>query len=200
MVDLITETIGRFGYLGVAMLMFLETLIPPIPSEVIMPLVGVAAARGELNIVGAIVAAVIGSTAGASAWYGIARAYGRARMIGLASRYGRWLGLSPGLVDQATAWFAREGGWAIFLARILPGMRVYISVPAGLADMSFARFLAFTLAGYAVWYGFLGLLGYGLGEWVDAGSLWIIALGSVVVIWPASRVLRRLRGSKGEQA
>ena len=197
MVDLIAEMIGRLGYLGVAMLMFLETLIPPIPSEVIMPLVGVAAARGEMNIVGAIAAAVVGATAGAAAWYGIARAYGRARFIGLATRYGRWLGLSPRIVDEATAWFAREGGWTIFLARILPMMRVYISVPAGLADMPFARFLAFTLAGYVVWYGFLGMLGFGLGEWIDSGSLWIMALGTVVVIWPVSRLLRRLRGSVG---
>lgn len=193
MIDWIAQVIGQFGYFGVAMLMLLETLIPPIPSEVIMPLVGVAAARGELDIGLAIAAAVAGSTAGATAWYALARAYGRRRVIRLAERYGRWIGLSPALVDRATGWFRTEGGWAIFLARILPGMRVYISVPAGLADMPVPRFLAFTLAGYLVWYGFLGLLGYGLGAWIDTRSFWLVMLLAVLVLWPLSKLLRRLR-------
>lgn len=191
MVEFIAEMIGRLGYVGVALLMLLETLIPPIPSEVIMPMVGLAAARGEMSILGGIAAAVIGASGGAFAWYLLARAIGRRRLIRFAERHGRWFGLSPKLVDQATAWFARRGGWAIFLARILPGMRVYISVPAGLADMAVPPFLAFTVAGYLVWYGFLGMVGYGMGSRLDPTLLWIISCAAVVVLIATQQVYRR---------
>lgn len=187
MVELIAPVIGRLGYLGVMLLMFVETLIPPIPSEVIMPLVGVAAARGEIGIAGAIVAAVIGSTAGATAWYGIARAFGPDRLVALAERYGRWLGLSPAIVERATAWFARKGGFAVFLARILPGVRVYISVPAGLSRMPFGAFLAWTVAGFTVWYGFLGVAGFALAEWLDPSILLLLELLGFLLVLPALR-------------
>lgn len=163
MIELAIQTIERLGYLGVALLMLVETLIPPIPSEVIMPLVGLAAANGSLSLTGATIAAVAGATAGATAWYFAARAYGPARLQALADRHGRWLGLSGTMIDRPTRWFARNGGWTVFIARILPGMRVYISIPAGIAGMPFPRFLACTLAGYTIWYGLLGTVGYALG-------------------------------------
>lgn len=163
MIEFATQTIERLGYLGVALLMLVETLIPPIPSEVIMPLVGFAAANGHLSLLGATVAAVTGATAGATAWYLVARAYGPARLQALADCHGRWLGLTGAMIERPTSWFARYGGWTVFIARILPGMRVYISIPAGIAGMPFPRLLACTLAGYAVWYGLLGTVGYALG-------------------------------------
>ena len=192
MIEFIAEMIGRLGYVGVALLMFLETLIPPIPSEVIMPMVGLAAARGEMSIYGGILAAVAGATGGAFAWYLLARAVGRRRVIDFAARYGRWLGLSPRLVDQATAWFARRGGWAIFLARILPGMRVYISVPAGLTDMPVVAFLGYTVAGYLVWYGFLGMIGFGLGSGLRQEILWLIASAAVLTLLVMQQIYRRV--------
>lgn len=200
MVDFITYMIERLGYAGVALLMLIETLIPPIPSELIMPLVGVAAARGDMSFAMATLAAVLGATAGATAWYAAARAYGPERLRAVADRHGRWLGLSAGMLDRPTSWFARHGGSTIFLARILPGMRVYISIPAGLSGMPLPRFLAFTAAGYSVWYGLLGVVGYMLGLNVElVGQLlmsaapWLWTALALLVGW---RILATRRGGK----
>lgn len=202
MIDLITQTIDQLGYLGVGLLMLVETLIPPIPSEVIMPLVGLAAANGDLTLAGATAAAIVGSSAGATAWYAAARAYGPEKLIRLADRHGKWLGLSSEMVRRPAAWFARRGGWTIFLARILPGMRVYISVPAGLTGMPLSRFMIFTVAGYSVWYGLLGVAGYALGANVPLiiDSLTTVApyIWAALVAWVAWRLYRLWRGIKAD--
>lgn len=190
MIDFITRTIEQLGYVGVALLMFIETLIPPIPSELIMPLVGVAAARGEMSLAGATFAAILGATAGATAWYAAARAFGPDRLRHLAERHGRFFGLAAKVVDKPAAWFARYGGWTIFVARILPGMRVHISIPAGLAGMPLGRFLMFTVAGFSVWYGLLGVVGYTLGlnvelivKLIASAAPWLWAGFALVVGW-----------------
>lgn len=196
-VEFISQTIDRLGYLGIFLLMLIETLVPPIPSEVIMPLVGVAAVSGRLSLFGATLAAIAGATAGATAWYLAARAYGPEWLVA-AGRHGRWLGLTSTMLHRPTEWFARRGGWTVFLARILPGMRVYISVPAGLAGMSLPRFLAFTSAGYSVWYGLLGTVGYALGlnaERLVAGlavaAPWLWAALLLFIGWQISGARRR---------
>lgn len=200
MVDVITQTIDKLGYVGIALLMLVETLIPPIPSELIMPLVGLAAANGELSLFGATLAAVAGATGGATAWYFAARACGAARLIAIADRHGRWLGLDGTMVDRPARWFARHGGWTVFLARILPGMRVYISIPAGLAGMGFGRFLLCTVAGYGVWYGLLGAAGYALGVNVDlvrdtlvAAAPWLWAAVAAAIGWRVRAARRAVR-------
>lgn len=191
MAEFIAETIGQLGYLGVALLMFIETVIPPIPSELIMPLVGLAAARGEITLVGAIVAATLGSTIGATAWYGFARAIGRQRLLRFAARYGRWVGLNEEITDRAATWFAERGGWAIFVGRILPAARVYISIPAGLAHMPMGRFLIFTVAGFTLWYGFLGVAGFAFAHWINPTVLtWGTIIG-VLVVLPLLHLLRK---------
>ncbi len=201
MVEFITGTIEQLGYVGVGLLMLVETLIPPIPSELIMPLVGLAAARGELNHAGATGAAIAGATAGASFWYHLARLFGPDRLRTLADRHGRLLGLSGQAIDRPAAWFARHGGWTIFVARILPGMRVYISIPAGLTGMTLPRFLAFTAAGFSVWYGLLGAAGYALGlnialvgEALTRAAPWLWATLAAIVAW------RLMRGRRGVRA
>ena len=202
MVEFVTQVVDRLGYAGVALLMLIETLIPPIPSEIIMPVVGVAAANGRLTLAGVTLAAVVGATAGATAWYAAARAVGPDRLLDLADRHGRWLGLSRETVRRPTDWFARRGGWTIFLARILPGMRVSISVPAGLSAMPLPAFLAFTFAGYAVWYGALAMAGYALGtnvallfDLVTAFAPWVWSALAIALIWRVSIVRRAARPS-----
>lgn len=200
MVEFISDLIGQLGYLGIALLMFIETLIPPIPSELIMPLVGVAAAEGRVSLAGGTVAAIAGATLGATVWYLAARAVGPARLLVLADRHGGWLGLDSTVIREPASWFARRGGWTVFAARILPGMRVYISIPAGLAGMSLPRFLAFTIAGYSIWYGLLGALGFALGLNVEAVSralisaapwLWGLLFG--VIAWRFASMRRAAR-------
>ena len=202
MIEFIGGLIEQLGYVGIALLMFVETLIPPIPSELIMPMVGVAAAEGRVSLVGGILAAITGATLGATAWYLAARAFGPEQLLALADRHGRWLRLNGAMIRQPTAWFARRGGWTIFLARILPGMRVYISIPAGLAGMSLPRFLGFTVAGYSVWYGLLGGLGYALGFNVEAlvGALssaapWLWGLLGAFILWRIAAARRPARAT-----
>lgn len=197
MVEFVSGLIEQLGYLGIALLMFVETLIPPIPSELIMPLVGVAAAKGHVSLIGATAAAVAGATLGATAWYLAARAFGPARLVALADRHGRWIGLNGSIIRRPAIWFARRGGLTVFLARILPGMRVYISIPAGLVGMSLPRFLSFTVAGFAVWYGMLGGVGYALGlnvhALIDATSRsapWLLGLLGLFVLWRLASMRR----------
>ena len=188
----IAELIGRLGYAGVALAVLVETLIPPIPSELIMPLVGLAAARGEISLAGGIAAAVAGSTVGALAWYGAARALGLERLAARIPRFGRRQD-HPRAMDRAMARFGAYGGWAVFLGRVLPGARVIISVPAGLVRMPVAKFTLLTTAGFTVWYGFLGGAGYAFSQALraDGGLLVAAVLTLLATAVLGARVLAR---------
>lgn len=200
MFDWIRGLVEDGGYLGIAALMLAENLFPPIPSELIMPLAGFAAARGELDIVLAIGAGSAGSLAGAFFWYGIGRWLGSERLKRWARHHGRWLTLSPGDVDEACVWFNRHSGKAVFIGRLVPAVRTLISVPAGIADMGLGRFAVYSALGTLLWTTFLAVLGYLLGEqyrqvagWVDPVSNVVIA---VLVLWYLYRVAtfrRRVR-------
>lgn len=160
MFDAITGLIQQGGYLGILLLMFLENVFPPIPSEVIMPLAGFLAARGELNFIGVALAGTLGSFLGALPWYYAGAVWGEARMRKLAQRYGRWLTLSAKDVSEASLWFRSHGSKAVFFGRLVPAIRTLISVPAGIAHMPFRRFAGYTLAGSLIWTTVLTLAGY----------------------------------------
>lgn len=161
----ITDAIAQFGYVGIALLMLLENVIPPIPSEVIMPLAGFAVARGEMSMAGAIVAGTAGTLAGALVWFYIGRLLGLRRICSLANRYGKWLGISSKDVVAVQDWFSQRGGyWSVAVGRVLPSIRTYISVPAGIAKMPFSPFLICSLLGSFVWITFLTVAGYYLGD------------------------------------
>ncbi|KMO39408.1 alkaline phosphatase [Methylobacterium aquaticum] len=164
MVDWIVTAIERTGYLGVFLLMLIDNIFPPIPSEVIMPLAGFAAGRGQLSFIGVFLAGTAGSLSGTLLWYGVGRWLGRERLRRFAARHGRWLTLSPAEVERAGAWFARRGRVAVLLGRVVPGVRSLISVPAGVAGMPLTLFLAYSALGTIVWTGLLTAAGYGLGE------------------------------------
>ncbi len=131
MFDWLTGWINETGYVGIAGLMFLENLFPPIPSELIMPLSGYAASHGKLTMPGIVAAGSLGSLAGALFWYGVGRWLGGARIRAFAARHGAWLTMSPDDVDKANRWFCRHGGIAVFIGRLVPAVRTFISVPAG---------------------------------------------------------------------
>ena len=150
MFEWITTMIERVGPWGVGLLMFLENVFPPIPSELIMPLAGFNAAQVRMSLGAAMLAGTIGSLAGASLWYLVGRAIGAERIRRLARRHGRWLTLSVDDIDRAQAWFDRRGTLAVLLGRLLPGIRTLISIPAGLARMPFLKFLAWSAVGTAV--------------------------------------------------
>lgn len=165
MLEQITDAIAHFGYLGIALLMLLENVIPPIPSEVIMPLAGFAVARGEMTMVGAIASGTIGTLLGALVWFYVGKLLGLRRIYWLANRYGKWVGVSGKEVRAVQRWFSKRGGyWSIALGRLLPSIRTYISVPAGIANMPLIPFTIFSALGSFVWITFLTSAGYYLGD------------------------------------
>jgi membrane protein DedA with SNARE-associated domain len=151
MFDWITGTIRSLGYAGVASLMLLENVFPPIPSELVIPLAGFVANQGTLTIPGVIIAGSAGSLAGATFWYWLGRRVGERRLQAWVRTHGKWLTLGPSDVEQSKAWFKRYGAAAVFLGRLVPGVRTFISLPAGFAGMGWGKFLVFSAAGTVIW-------------------------------------------------
>ena len=160
MFELITGFLAKSGYLGVFALMALENIFPPIPSEMIMPFAGFVVARGELNLVGVLLAGTAGSVAGALPWYYAAKVYGCERLKLLAARHARWLTIGAGDIDKALDAFRRHGRKTVLFGRLIPAVRTLISVPAGLAKMSLGRFLLYSGIGSLAWTGVLMAAGF----------------------------------------
>lgn len=200
MSDWIIGFIEQWGYWGIAALMALENIVPPIPSELIMPFAGYVAASGELHVVGVVAAGSAGSLIGTLPWYVAGRLLGFTRVRGWASRHGRWLTVSPADVDKAQRWFDRRGPAAVFLGRMVPAVRSVISLPAGLADMSPARFLGWSYAGSLLWTGALTALGFALenrydeaAKWLDPVAKAILGLAVASYVFRVSRFTKRPR-------
>lgn len=198
MMDLVTSWVAAGGLAGVFALMFLENLFPPIPSEVIMPLAGFAAARGEMSLPGALVAGVLGTVVGNAVWFEAARAFGTARTRRLVGRFGGWIGIRESDLDEAEAALRKYGPWAVFLGRMMPGIRTLISVPAGLIEMPRSVFYALTTLGTVLWVGLLTMAGYWLEDrytaiegWIDPLSKPLLILAALVVLWWIWRAWRR---------
>ena len=168
MTQFILDWIAWGGYLGIFLLMALENVIPPIPSEVIMGLGGIAVARGDMAMLPLIVAGTAGTTAGNVFWYWIGRRVGVARFRPFVERHGRWLTLEWRDVEAIERFFYRRGEWVIFVFRFMPTFRTMISLPAGMARMPAWKFLAFTFAGSAIWNAVLAYAGLLLGSHFDA--------------------------------
>ncbi|TCH98945.1 DedA family protein [Roseococcus sp. SYP-B2431] len=198
MMDLVTSWVAAAGYVGVFGLMFLENLFPPIPSELIMPFAGFAAARGQLSVTLVILAGIAGTIVGNMFWYEFARAFGVTRTRGLCEKYGRWIGVNAADLDKAEETLRRWGPLAVFLGRIMPGIRTVISIPAGLIEMPRRTFYAWTTAGTAIWVGALTMVGYILEEgynqlepWIDPIGKGLILLVGVLFLWQLWRIWRR---------
>lgn len=156
----VVEAIGQISYLGVAGLMFLESSFFPFPSEVVVPPAGFLAAKQAMELWLVILAGTGGSLLGALFNYWLAMHVGRPFLL----RFGRYLFISEKSLSKAEAFFARHGHISVFVARLIPGIRQYISLPAGLARMNLALFCLFTTLGAAIWVVILALLGYVFGQ------------------------------------
>jgi len=200
MKDWVISIMQTMGYPGIGLLMFLENIFPPIPSELIMPAAGFAATSGGLTLWGAILAGIIGSVLGQLPLYYLGRLVGRRRLKRWADQHGRWLMVSAANIDQADAMFNRHGKSAVFFCRVVPGLRSLISIPAGIAKMNLATFLIWTTLGTTIWTSALTTLGYVLGqnyervsEYMGPASTIILGLlVAAVIVW----VLRRRRKAK----
>lgn len=192
MFDKIVEVVSAFGYLGVFLLMLLENIFPPIPSELIMPLAGFVAARGDLNFIGVILVGTAGSVVGALPWYYAGAKLGQERMKRLAKRWGHWLTLSPEDVDKASNWFDRHGKGAVFFGRLIPAVRTLISVPAGIAGMSMTKFLIYSTLGSLIWTALLALAGFVLESQYEKVSQYLDPVSTGVVVLMVLYYLYRL--------
>ncbi len=162
-INTITSLIAQYGYPAVFAAAFLEVIFPPIPSEVIFPLVGFTAlsrALGIENAIGMATVGSLGSTAGAILIYFVSLKLGRAAV----ARFGKRVRVSEHEIEKAETWFEQYGSIAVFTGRMVPGIREIISIPAGIAQMNFAKFVVYTFVGSLLWCIILTLAGYYLGE------------------------------------
>ncbi|HEX8241507.1 MAG TPA: DedA family protein [Allosphingosinicella sp.] len=162
--DWMTSLIEQTGYVGVFLLMFLETIFPPIPSEAIMPLAGVQAADGKLALWGVIASGTAGAMLGNLFWYALARVIGLRRFKPLIVRYGRWLAMDWDDVEKSERLFGRFGGIIVSAGRLLPTIRSVVSIPAGLLEMRLKSFLIWSTIGTVAWTAALAGAGWGLGK------------------------------------
>ncbi len=194
------ETVGGAG---VAFAIAMESIFPPIPSEMILPLAGFTAARGNLGLVEAIIWATIGSVIGAWVLYGIAR------LVGLQRIY-KAVDIIPGVsrddVDKANHWFTKYGTWSVLLGRIIPVVRSLISIPAGFNRMGFLQFTGWTIFGSAIWNTILICAGYLLGDqWcaildvLDVIENVVIIILIVAIVALGVRWIRNLRTGRDHE-
>ncbi len=164
MTDWIIQTISELGYLGIFLVMLAESIFPPIPSELIIPFAGFAAANGDLSLFGVLAAATVGAVVGMLPWYFAGRIFGLERVRWLADRFGRFMAMNSDEIDVAVIWFKRYGPIIVLFGRLVPLIRTLISIPAGLSRMSLPLFLLASTTGALIWNTFLTLAGYILHE------------------------------------
>lgn len=164
MLDWVTNIISSFGYLGIGFLMFLENVFPPIPSELIMPLAGFTVTQGKLNMQFVILAGTLGSVFGGLPWYYVGKLVGEERLRSWIDKHGKWLALSGKDIDKSKRWLDKYGKATVFFGRLIPGVRTFISVPAGLEKMPLIPFLLYSFLGSLIWTGILTYAGFLLGD------------------------------------
>jgi membrane protein DedA with SNARE-associated domain len=202
----VVDIIERFGYAGIALLIALETVFPPLPSEIILPLGGFTASRGDLTLWGVMLAATLGSVTGALILYGVGRWFGQERLYWLVDRYGRYVMLKQSDIDKANDWFERYSGKAVIIGRLVPVVRSLVSIPAGMTKMPLPTFIIYTTLGSAAWNGILVGSGYILGDnWEEVeqyvGYLqYAVIAGAIGLVgWFVWHRLRT-RGNRGQEA
>lgn len=182
MLDWIVNIISSLGYLGIAFLMLLENFFPPISEEIIMPLAGFAAYRGELSFPFVILAGTTGTVIGAMFWYRIGQLVGEKRIKKWVEKHGKWLNLSGEDIDKSKKWFGKYGGIVVFFGRLIPGIRTYISIPAGFEEMPLLFFLLYSAAGSCLWVGVLTYAGFALGQNYQLVERFLGPVSTVVLV------------------
>jgi membrane protein DedA with SNARE-associated domain len=197
------SVISTMGYAGLGLIMFLENVFPPIPSEVVLPLAGSLTLTGRYSMVWVTIVGMIGSVLGALFFYGLGKLLGEERTRTLFRNYGKWAFLSVEDFDTAKAWFDRYDELVIFFGRMVPVVRSLISIPAGISSMNLGRFCFYTAIGTALWSFLLAFAGRLLGaswplvaDWMNTYQNVVLALCAVLVLlFVANRIYRRRKRS-----
>lgn len=168
MQNFLEEVINQFGYAAIIVLIAVENIFPPIPSEVILTFGGFMTAGTDMTITGVIIASTLGSAGGAVVLYYIGSILGAERMKRIVVKYGSWLRVTTDDVDKSYSWFNKYGPWTVFFCRFIPLIRSLISIPAGMSKISMPKFLVLTTIGTFIWNTVLVNLGASVGEnWGD---------------------------------
>jgi len=191
---IIVEWVEQFGYIGIFIMMFLESTFFPFPSEVAMIPAGYLAAKGDMNLIMAIVVGTLGSLMGALFNYYLAKKYGRKGVL----RFGKYFFFTEEKLEKMEAFFVNHGSFSTFVARLIPGVRQLVSLPAGLSRMPLDKFSLHTTLGAGIWVTVLVLLGYFLGEnealikeylhQIVLVTLSIIAIATVIYVYMHKRI------------
>ncbi len=195
----VEQIISSMGYVGLYLVMFLENVFPPIPSEVVLPLAGSLTLTGRFSIFWITVIGMLGSLTGAFLFYGLGKWLGEPRVRILMEKYGRYALLSTNDLDRSLEWFDKYDDWVIFFSRMVPIVRSLISIPAGIAAMDITKFSFFTILGTALWSFLLALGGKLLGEqWPLIAefintyqNIVLVVTGSAVLLFIGSRLLKK---------
>ncbi len=192
-VDIIVNFARDFGYLGIFIMMFLESTFFPFPSEVAMVPAGYLASKGEMNLLLAIVIGTLGSLSGALFNYYLAKKYGRKGVL----KFGKYFFFTEEKLQKMERFFVEHGSFSTFVARLIPGVRQFVSLPAGLSAMNIKKFIFHTTLGAGIWVIVLALLGYFIGgneeliksylHEIVLGTLFLIVVGTVVYVYRYKR-------------
>jgi len=205
----VQDVINQFGYFGVALLVIIENVFPPIPSEIVLPFAGFVAQQGsgaaqsDTSVIGMMIAATVGSVVGALILYFVSAAIGPERLRAIVEKFGKWFGVKPADLVRAEAWFDRRSSLAVLVGRCVPLIRSIVSIPAGFRRMKLSSFVVLTAIGSAVWN--IALIGAGAvlkDQWDRVGDYvgvfqWVVVLAIVVFVvrFVISRVKRRRTGA-----
>jgi len=195
----VEQIISSMGYIGLYLVMFLENVFPPIPSEVVLPLAGSLTLTGRFSIFWITIIGMLGSLTGAFFFYGLGKWLGEPRVRMIIEKYGRFALLSTDDLDRSLEWFDKYDDWVIFFSRMVPIVRSLISIPAGIASMKIGKFSFYTVLGTALWSFILALGGRLLGEqwpliaeWINTyqNIVLVVAVG-IVLFFIASRLFKK---------
>ncbi len=197
-IEWLVAFVEHLGVLGIFIMTFLESTFMPIPSEITMIPAGFLIQQGKMELWSVLIASVLGTIGGAYFNYWLARKYGRTLFL----RYGKYFFMTPAKLAKLESFFEKHGSMSTFTGRLIPGIRHYISFPAGLAKMDLKKFCAYTALGGAIWMCVLIAIGYHIGEnkelmatympRIKVAMLTVIALGVAVYVWRHKRAAKRL--------
>lgn len=186
----ITNVVEEFGYWGIFLLIAVENIFPPIPSEIILTFGGFMTTVTGLGVTGVILASTAGSLAGAVCLYGIGRLLDVERLENLIGKYGKYIRITSEDIHRADKWFDKYGVWTVFLCRMVPLLRSLISIPAGMSNMNIFTFLLFTTAGTLIWNTVLVSIGAGMGsswhtivDFMDVYSYVVYIMAAIAAGW-----------------